>query len=320
MRLSYRQLEYIREVARQGSISAACSALRISASSILAAVKAAEDEAGTAIFVRRASHGVELTPAGQKFLVSVQRFLAAGREFERAMHQFAVPHADTIRVGCFSPLGGMLVPPVLRRYINLYGECEIVLREGDQTELRRWLAAGDLDLVLTYDIGEEFAMSTTPICKFPAHALLRQDDPLASQDSVSMAELAERPLVLLDLPETSTYLVTLFDFSARRPHIGLRARSYETVRVAVANGLGVAILNMRPQEEASPDSPRLKRLPIADPLKQPSLIVADPYGHHKPQYVRAMIDTLYQYILDLGPEKFAVVKPEYAKDLIYQRP
>jgi hypothetical protein len=35
--------------------------------------------------------------------------------------------------------------------------------------------------------------------------------------------------------------------------------------------------------------------------------------------VRAFIDTLNQYVLDLTPEKLAIVKPEFTKDLLYPR-
>ena len=316
MRLTHRQLDYIREVAAKGSISDACKTFRISSSSILAAISAAEDEIGTRIFTRRAGHGVEVTQAGQRFLVSVRRFLAAGLEFERSTREFADRPAPVLRLGCFSPLGALLIPPVIRRYIDAYGSCDIVLQEGDQTELRGWLATGELDLVLTYDIGEEFTGAVTPVCKFPAHALLRRDDPLARQDSVSMQDLAERPLILLDLPETRTYLLTLFDFAARRPKVALRTRSYETVRAAVVNGLGVSVLNMRPHQLASPDHESLIRLPISDPLRQPTLIVIDPYGDQKPAYIQSFIAMLFAHLQDLGPENFAVTTPALAGSLM----
>lgn len=320
MRLTLRQLAYIREVARLGSISSACESLRISASSILAAVRIAEEETGSVIFVRRAGHGVVMTPAGQKFLVSVRRFLAAGDDFERSMHEFTSLSPQTIRVGCFAPFGGLLVPPVLRRYMQAQGNCEITLLEGDQTELRHWLAEGDVDLVLTYDIGDDFAASITPICRFPTHAIMRVDDPLAEQESVTMDELARRPLILLDLPETRTYLLTLFDFASRKPQVGLRTRSYETVRVAVVNGLGISLMNMRPHSEASPDSQQLIRVPISDPLRQPTLIVADLYGDQKPGYVRSFIRTLYQYVAEVGPRNLAVVLDGYADGLLHRPP
>jgi DNA-binding transcriptional LysR family regulator len=320
MRLTHRQLDYIREVAAKGSISEACKTLRISSSSVLAAIDAAEAEIGTRIFTRRAGHGVEVTPAGQRFLVSVRRFLAAGLEFERSTRDFADRPAPVLRLGCFSPLGALLIPPVLRRYVDAYGDCDIVLQEGDQTELRGWLATGELDLVLTYDIGEEFTGAITPVCRFPAHALLRRDDPLARQDSVTMQDLAERPLILLDLPETRTYLLTLFDFAARRPKVALRTRSYETVRAAVVNGLGVSVLNMRPHQLASPDHESLVRVPIADPLRQPTLIVIDPYGDQKPTYVQSFIAMLFAHLQDLGPENFAVTTSAISANLMIREP
>lgn len=320
MRLTQRQLDYIREVAAKGSISEACKTFRISSSSVLAAIDAAEAEIGTRIFTRRAGHGVEVTPAGQRFLVSVRRFLAAGLEFERSTRDFADRPAPVLRLGCFSPLGALLIPPVIRRYVDTYGDCDIVLQEGDQTELRGWLATGELDLVLTYDIGEEFSGAVTPVCRFPAHALLRRDDPLARQDSVSMQELAERPLILLDLPETRTYLLTLFDFAARRPKVALRTRSYETVRAAVVNGLGVSVLNMRPHQLASPDHESLVRIPISDPLRQPTLIVIDPYGDQKPAYVQSFIAMIFAHLQHLGPENFAVTTPEMAQSLMMKPP
>lgn len=320
MPLTLRQVEYVVEVAKHGSISAACSELRISQSSVLAAMEMAEEAAGTRVFDRRKGHGVVVTPAGQKFLVSARRFLSSGADFFASLDELAHSREHAIRVGCFSPLGALLIPPVVKRMAAEFGETEFILYEGDQVELRNWLTAGMLDVVVTYDIGEEYGSGITPICRFPAHALVRYDDALANKDAVSMEELSHRPLVLLDLPETRTYLMALFDFAAHRPKIGLRTRSYETIRSAVSNGLGVSVLNIKPNREASPDGPELRRVPISDALRQPTLLVVDPYGDNKPAYVKGFIRSLHQYISELGPANFAVFKPGQGDDLIYPAP
>ena len=320
MRLTYRQIEYLQEVARHNSVTDACKKLHISQSSVLAAIDVAEEETGTQLFNRRKGHGIELTPAGHKFMLSVHRFIAAGSEFSRSLDEFSLATTATIRIGCFSPFGQLLILPVLKQYMKIYGECEIVLMEGDQVQLRNWLNSGTVDLVITYDIGQEYGSGITPICKLAPHALLKRDDPLAKKKSVSMDELAQRPLILLDLPETRTYLIALFDFAAHRPRIGLKTRSYETIRSAVINGFGISVLNMRPHTGTSPDNDKLIRIPISDKLRKPTLIVADPYGTLKPGYVRTFIDVLYQYFVDIGPENFAVTLPEYSEDLICPRP
>jgi len=320
MRLTLRQIEYVVEVARRGSIAAACKDFRISQSSVLAAIATAEEAAGTRIFERRKGHGVAVTPAGQKFLVSARRFLSAGADFFTSLDELAHSGHHAIRVGCFSPLGALLVPPVVKRMRNESGKSEFILYEGDQVELRSWLNAGMLDVVVTYDIGEEYGSGITPICKVPAHALVRHDDSFAEKATVSMEELSQRPLVLLDLPETRTYLMALFDFAARRPKLGLRTRSYETIRAAVSNGLGVSVLNIRPNREASPDGPELRRIPISDRLRQPTLLAADPYGENKPAYVKAFIRNLHHYMEELGPANFAVVPSGQGEDLMFPPP
>lgn len=320
MLLTLRQIEYVVQVAKCGSISAASRQLRISQSSVLAAMDLAEDTAGTRIFDRQKGRGIIVTPAGQKFLISARRFLSAGKDFFSSLDELANTGGQAIRVGCFSPLGALLIPPVIKRMVSEIGEIEFILYEGDQVELRNWLTQGMLDVVVTYDIGEEFGSGITPICKCPAHALVRYDDVIAGQESVSMEELSHRSLVLLDLPETRTYLMALFDFAAHRPKLGLRTRSYETIRTAVINGLGVSVLNLKPNREASPDGPELRRIPISDSLRQPTLLVVDPYGENKPAYVKGFIRNLHQYMSELGPKNFAVVKPEFAENLIYPAP
>ncbi|HAT87046.1 MAG TPA: transcriptional regulator, partial [Rhizobiales bacterium] len=80
MRLTYRQVQYVREVARLKSVTAASRTMNISQSSILAAINVAEETTGVRLFYRRQGHGMELTPAGQDFLISARRFLSAGEE------------------------------------------------------------------------------------------------------------------------------------------------------------------------------------------------------------------------------------------------
>jgi DNA-binding transcriptional LysR family regulator len=316
MSISNRQLRYVCEVAHLGSIQAASTALHISQSSILAAITIAEDALGAKIFDRRPSRGVRITPAGERFVIAARALLAASIEFEREIGGLAKGAPQTLRIACFEPFGSLFIAAVLRRFVDAYGPVEVLLFEGDQVQLREWLANGVVDLIVTYDIGPSFGDDrVTRICRVPAHALLPVDDPLAGRESISIGELALRPLVLLDLPQTSTYITTLFDVLATRPRVGFRTRSYETVRSAVAAGFGVAILQMRPSGHSAADGVGLVRRPLADVFPAPALIVADIYGAHKPAFVRALIDIVRTFFHELGPGGFAVASPEVAEAL-----
>ncbi len=309
MTLTLRQVRYVCTVADCGSIQGASRALLISPSSILAAIESAETSLGARVFDRRRAVGVQLTPSGERFVAAGRLLLGAETDFQRRM---GLLQADpqSIRIGCFEPFGPLFMTEGLRRFTEEVGPTRVALFEGDQTQLADWLNRGTVDLVVTYDIGPRFNAHVTPICRVPAHALLPVDHPLAGAASLTIAELEPHPLVLLDLPLTVGYLLSLFDGLGGKPTIGFRSRSYETVRSAVAAGFGIAILNMRPLGPAHADSPRVVRIPLSDPLPAPVLQIVDAYGPDKPRAIRRLSEIFCAMFRDGGPDRFAVVTPE----------
>lgn len=318
--LTLKQIEYILKVASCGSIAATCKELGISPSSILAAMDTAEKITRVRIFIRQHGRGITITPDGQKFLVSARRLLSAQSDFYSLFAESSIVENATIRVGCYFSLSALLIPPVIKRMRDRYSEIEFILYEGDPTELQNWLNLGFLDVVVTYGVGEQYVGISTPICICPAHALIRYDDKLAKRKSISIQDFVKRPFILFDLPETRTYMMTLFDIAATRPKLALRTRSYETVRSSVVNDIGVSIMNFKPNEESSPDNQSLRRIPIIDAALQPSVVVMDPYGNNKPSYVKAFINTLHNYITELGPNNFAVSNQKNKQNLIFPAP
>lgn len=317
MRLSLRQLGYIVEVARLGSVARAAEALRISPSSILAAIEVAERDFGTSIFNRRPNRGTIVTTAGERFLVAARSLLTAEADFDRQLDALVSTAPPVVRIGCFEQFGPLFMASVLKRFIESTGAAHVSLAEGDQDQLRAWLAGGQVDFVVSYEIGPDFPGSVTPICKVPTHAVLHVSDPLAEQSSVSIIELASRPLVLLDLPHTSSFLLTTFDVFGVRPRVSLRSRAYETVRAAVTEGLGISVQNMRPLATTAPDSPLIVRRPISEDVASATLVVADIYGETKPLFVREFIDILRNFFVALTPRRFAVTLPEREAGLLF---
>jgi DNA-binding transcriptional LysR family regulator len=317
--LTVRQLRYVCEVARLGSVQAASKALLISQSSILAAITLAEGEMGARIFERRPARGVQITPAGERFVSAAKVMLAAETEFNRAIGDLTDRVPKVLRIGCFEPFGALFMPEMLRRYVDSVGAVEIDLLEGNQVQLQTWLAEGLIDFAVLYDIGSIQGGSITRICKVPAHAVLHADDPLASAKAVWLSDISSRPFILLDMPQTATYLLTLFDILAARPAVGFHTRSYETVRSAVASGFGMSILNMRPIGRATADGQTIVRLPILDDLPPPSVIILDLYGNAKPLFVRLFIDIFKRFFHEIGPSGFSVTTPEREASLLPSR-
>ena len=305
MNLTLRQLRYVVAVADCGSIAAAARVCRISQSSILAAMAQAEHIMTARLFDKRPARGVIPTPAGDRFIASARRFLAAESDFSRTIQGQANGMPAVLRIGCFAPFGALFMPDLLRRFMD-GSEAEVQLMEGEQPQLMAWLESGAVDAVVTYDVGTALPIDCTELARVPPHALLSANDPLAVEPSVSLAALATRSLVLLDLPQTSSYLTSLFDAAGVRPRVAFRTRSYDTVRAAVASGFGMSILNMRPFGLGSPDSPALIRRPLRDPVGGLRLIVADKYGSEKPVFLRQFIATAKTYFDQVGLQGYAL--------------
>ncbi len=283
--------------------------MSVSASSIVAAIDGVEARLAIRIFDRRRATGVQITPAGQRFVAAARHLLAAEADFIREVGELQAG-TQSIRIGCFEPFGALFMAEGLARFRKEAGATDVSVFEGNQVQLSEWLSRGVVDVVIAYDIGPRFPGYATPICRVPAHALVSSDHPLAAADRLSLRDLAPHPMVLLDLPLTNGYVLSLFEDRGLKPRVGFRARSYATVGSAVAAGFGFAVLNMRPLDRTNLDTDHLIRVPLVDADPTPILQIADLYGPLKSRQFQMLEQVFLALFREGDPERFAVVTPE----------
>lgn len=287
---SLKHLRYICAVHDFGSFAKAALHLNISQSSVLAAVDSAEQLMGVRIFARHKGRGVHPTAQGERFVAAARRLLNAEQDFLRETRAQEVQAAG-LRIGLFEPFGSIMMVDVLERLQAEIGPIPVELLESDQPSLKRALNRGEVDLVIVYDLGPDFTGTVEHIGRASPHAMVPLDHPLATREHVSIAELAQYPIALLNLPLTVTYLMTLFEGATFRPQIRFKSRSYETLIRGVAKGFGVAVLNFWPRHPLALEQ-GTKRLPITDPLPAPNIITVDHYGTTRPAAVQTLIEIL----------------------------
>lgn len=297
-RISLRQMEYFVATAKHGSIAAASAQIHISPPSISAAIAHIEAELGVQLFVRHPSKGLALTPLGTQVMQECEDLL------ERAsrLYEIASNSNDTIqgvlRVGCFQPLAPMIAPEVIFGFSSAFEKVELHMAEGDQQELINRLHLLEIDLAITYDLqlGDEIHFET--LAHMPPHVLVSELHPLAQQIAVTLDELAQLPMVLLDLPMSREYFLSLFAKAGLEPNIVARSRSEDVVRSMVANGIGYALFNVRPKSSQSLDGKRLVRLRLAGEHR-PMLLGLATYRPMKPsRLTQAFMQRCRAYISD----------------------
>lgn len=269
--ITIRRLSYFVAAAQEGSATRAAQVLNVSQPSISAAIRELEAELGQPLFIRRQSQGLELTELGASKLREARAILTQARSF-------ATPDADgrarRMTLGYFSTMGPSWVPGILRQLQQGLPGCSFDLLECDLEEIPRLLTRGIVDLVVSYDIGIPPEMTRITISETPPHAILSESHPLAAQEGVTLAELAQYPFILIDLPLSREFLMVPFWQQGLSPEVILRTTSVEMVRSMVANGQGVSLLFTQPRHNLTHDGGRVASRPVVDDTFTQRVVVA----------------------------------------------
>lgn len=270
-----RQLKYFVTTAKCRSVAEASRKLYIAQPSISTAIKGLEDSFGVQLFIRHHAQGVSLTPSGARFYSKAQQLLRMAHLFEQDALADNDMVSGKINIGCFETVAPLILPKLIRGFKTLYPGIETIIRDGEQHELVKSLNSGNLDLALVYnhDLNNNIATDVLVAPRKP-YVLLPANHPLASQQQVSLGDLAEEPMVLLDVLPSRNYFLNLFTQAGITPNIVFSSPSIELVRGMVGQGLGFAILVTRPHGQHSYDGQPLATVELRDEVEGSGLVVA----------------------------------------------
>ncbi|WP_295046476.1 LysR family transcriptional regulator [uncultured Paracoccus sp.] len=260
--IGLRQIAYLLAVAETGSTAAAARAVNVSQPSVSQAVAQIEAHFGQPLFLRMAGQGMQPTPFGRQKLTTLEGLVAQARA---ALAPATGPDGELV-LGVYSTLGPRYAPRLIRGFADRHPGARITLVEGDLAELAQGLRRGRIDLALVYDAGLPADLALTPLQAVPPHALVPPDHRLAAAGDVSLADLAADPVVLINLPHSLGYFLSLFQIAGVTPRIAAETASVEMLRAMVANGLGVGLLATDLPHDLAYDGGRVARLALRDNL------------------------------------------------------
>ncbi len=182
--------------------------------------------------------------------------------------------SPTLTIGALVTLAPYVVPELVRRLLDAMPGLEVKLVEAPQTALVDALRSGEVDVALSYGYQLDPAFEIEALTEMPAYVLLPEAHPLAHQRSISLAELAAEPMILLDLPMSRDYFLGLFTAAGVEPRIALRSTSFETVRGLVGQGLGFALLGTKPATGVTYDGMAVAARPLAGGSPASEIVMA----------------------------------------------
>ncbi|MFC7344247.1 LysR substrate-binding domain-containing protein [Saccharopolyspora griseoalba] len=274
------QLRYFEAAARHLSMTAASNELMVSQSAVSTAIAQLEKEMGVQFLLRHHARGLSLTTAGEAFYKRVLDFLAHGAELVETARQSGTELVGTLTVGCFATLAPFRLPGLLAEFEARHPQVHLSLREGEHHALKSALRSGETELALLYGYDLDDDIDREVVGTVPPYVIVGGDHRLAQRKSreVSLQDLADEPMVLLDLPHSREYLQSILSDAGVEPRVRHRTSGFETVRAFVARGHGFALLNQRPESESTYSGARAVALALTDDVRPLEIVVASMRG------------------------------------------
>lgn len=239
---SLKQLEYLVALADTEHFGKASERCNITPSTLSAGIRDLENVLGVSLAERTKRH-VVMTSIGSEIAARAHLLLRDAEDVMELAASNREPMTGAMRLGVIPTISPFLLPRVLPALNAWYPALRLYLREEQTAPLLARLRSGEIDVALIampYDV-EGFA--STVLFEDMFEFACYQNHPLARKKVVSITDLADQPLMLLE----EGHCLRGHALDACQLHHGqersqFEASSLHTLVQMVAAGIGVTLL------------------------------------------------------------------------------
>ncbi len=245
--VTLRQLRFLAEVVRTGSLAAAAEHLHLTAPAIAAQVRLLERAVGLAL-IERGPGGQRATEAGRLLVESSIRIDAELASCTERLETLRASGSGHVTLGAVST-AKYFAPFVLAAFKRAHPDVKIALRIGNRDEVLTLLENYEIDLAVMGRPPAGLEVEQATFGKHPYVIIAAPDSPLVLRQArtgrrLPLAEvLAEVVLAREHGSGTRLHLDSLFASVGQEPNIGMELSSNETIKQAVMAGMGVALIS-----------------------------------------------------------------------------
>lgn len=247
-------LHYLVAIAREGSLTRAAAAVRVSQPTLSVAMRSLEEELATQLLVRHRS-GVRLTPAGQELLRCAHNVLAMLEEARQRVHDVQTGDRGAFVLGCNPSLGGYFLPGFLGPFLNAQPGIELTLWNASSALVRQAVLDRSVHFALVVNTVPHPDLVITEAFRDHIEVVESTARPAAGSLQEAAQRFAERRLLSADLP-------AIVAFANKLAADGLVAGSsltcgtLELVKALVQADVGLALLPRRVALHGNPHALR----------------------------------------------------------------
>ncbi|MCX5355697.1 LysR family transcriptional regulator [Streptomyces mirabilis] len=243
--LDVHQLRVLTEVARTGSYTAAAVSLGYTQPAVSYQMRRLQQSVGAPLVVK-AGRELRLTEIGAVLVRHADAVFSTLRAADQDVASVVARGGGLVRMAAFQSSCVTLVPELVARLRTTQRGVQVTVSQVEPADARRMVRAGEADLGLLCDwAGDDLpdgegAMLRTELMTDRRCVLMREDDPLAVNSTVDLADLVSREWVMESFRDRFLAACTNLGF---RPVIAATVDDVSAIQALVGSGLGISLMS-----------------------------------------------------------------------------
>jgi DNA-binding transcriptional LysR family regulator len=226
-------------------MSRAANALNTSQPNVSKQIRALEGDLSVDLLLRRGGRIVGLTEPGNAVLVVARRMIRDAGALHSIGQEFARGDKGQLIVATQHFIARYMLTDCVERFHRRFPDVHIVMRQGTQRQALDMLQSGDADIgVLSRpQRGAVGVVQLSSRAKISMSLVARRGHPLLSESPLTLAQIANHPLIMLDPTMAGgAHVKQAFEKAGLKPQAVITAGDMDVIKAYVERGLGLAII------------------------------------------------------------------------------
>ena len=240
--MNIRDFEYLVALDELRSFRKASERCHVTQPTLSGQLRKLEDYLGV-LLVERAKRKVMLTPVGKEVVRRARLILQEVEQIEEISVSFKDPMQGKLRMGLIPTLGPYLLPFMIPAMVQEYPRLQLFLYEEQTHILLKKLSDAELDVIILALPVSSSGLSEIELFDEPFLLALPRGHELSIQDSVSLSDLSEERILMLEdghCLRDQALEVCMMAGATENPEF--QGTSLETLRHMVSAGMGVTLM------------------------------------------------------------------------------
>lgn len=258
--MSILQYEVFVTVVETKSFTKASEKLGYTQSAVSQMISGLEKDLGVKL-LNRSRQGITTTKIGERMLKHVRDILKITELMNQEAARYNGYNRGTVRIGAIPSVSAKILPGLIGAFERQYPGVSVILFEGDECHVERWILEDEVDVGFLYESGPDFEF--IPLLDDGVTVFAPMNTIFKEKENLSITEIKDYSLIM-PKPETK-FIRSLFEQKGISPLVRYEIQDVLTILSMVQEGIGVAIL---PNLSLPNQLPNVKALPLAEPVNR----------------------------------------------------